>query len=234
MSSRKPHQHVLYVDHCSQHTKAIIVDQAQRSGLGEKAMRQTLDVLQKAIDSFDRGYFLGNDTLMCTPHNPLVSQMARDAESHYQLVPPLSTKMLERAYAAHHVKEVTMKNTGPSVLARSLADVTSSKHSVSGSRVHYRSIGVDGVSVLVGPVRTPDYSLTEPDKPGLMWLKTPVFRQVKSKEEAIAAVMQALNFKVEHFRILRLNDHMDFLRMSCGCLSMTVTETDTLCRRFFG
>jgi hypothetical protein len=201
--STQPHQ--LYVDHLSQEERCT---QTQLSTFALYLRHLKIQV--------------GNDTLVCSKHNPLMWQFYKESVASYHLdnmdEPMKKHLQLISTYNADDIQETTIFRTGPRCMLRTL------KRYIPANDTHpVKTITVAGQSVQVKPVRCSAYQLTQPLPNKQDWLKVPLI-QSPSLNAAISLVIRTVVFEYQYFKIIRLDDHINDILDSTAHLHLKLDE----------
>jgi hypothetical protein len=165
-------RHILYFEHYSQfHT-----------------------IADEKLANFDALGSVGNDAFICSQHNPLMLRMLQKAQGNYKCEDDL--ERVEVAYGGRNIRHVTVKRTGPGVIADLVADSKFDKDFRMLDGVELRRMR-DGKMQLSVPAEVNDKN----------WLKVRVTK--KEHNAALTAVANTIEFEAKHFNVIRIDDHIN-------------------------
>lgn len=202
----KDGEHYLYVDHLSQKPK---VDSGQ--------------LLQ-----FDRiTTEVGNDTFVCTKHNPMMKGFYELIIKEYKKVKGKVSKIIANAYGNYEFIERTIELTGPGHISGYFADTELKPILVKSVGEEYKPGSLiallkqeqverycktmSKIVVNVMPVRTDKIAVFQPaPRNTRLWINAPL-RRLRRVEEIKESISCTIDFEAKVFGILRLEDHLHFM-----------------------
>ena len=195
--------HVLYLDHVSQKVNppAIcfeVFELFHPIALDEKLMK-----IYEPIP--------GNDSFICTPANPLMAEILRLSLDNYQL-PKLNNmqKFILAAYGDVDYTAQTIDRTGTTPVQVAL--LNSKPRSYEGEYYHMKCVGQ---RVIVCPLRHTGAMLVQPIRNTKHWISIIDWRKI-DLTMAMAQLIKQTHQELQFFGVLRLDDHIDFLKKLAG------------------
>lgn len=183
-------RHELYIDHLS----------------------QKINVTEAELKNFQLDH-PNNDFLITTRNNPLLALFSFAIEMKYHFDNKTSfDEILERCYGNIHKYYLTIKTTGGTLIGSQLSDIIPGISVISKLIVKYDKI-VNKTRISILPVRCMSYSLYTPEDNKLSWLYTPLVKY-PNQNNALENFDKTINFEINHFKILRLDDHSTHLSES--------------------
>jgi|GEM_PF-2550842 len=175
-------KHILYVDHATQRKVGY-------NGYSEKELRE-----------FNLAT-VGNDTLISTPGNPLLAEMLHQICERYtdKFNYPFILRLTHGSELNKHM--FTIHRTGPHVVQEALANLKLDLEQNFGLKIL-----ANEQQVVIKRVRDGELAITAPLPHAGSWLKlnaTPC-----SPTKAYEILAMTVQFEAEHFKILRLEDHI--------------------------
>lgn len=212
--------HISYIDHLPQRpNQNVRIDDLQKFQINSEAS-------------------LGNDAFVCSENNPLMNLIYQECISNYNLL-DLATKLnqtndefckikefhyektlIRMCYGSNNRLYHTLQMTGPSHVKRVIREkrdentqtfkLAQDEEFKEETEIIYRK-KVFGNNVHIVPLRTLSYVAIAPFEINtLNWLQVSP-QKTDDIEKIVKKILGEIEFEVEHFKILRLDDHMEIL-----------------------
>jgi hypothetical protein len=150
---------------------------------------------------------IGNDSFITTAGNPFFAKLLQKALDGYMLSESDSITaayMMDDISKDGYFESITIKRTGPSVVQ----DLVPPSMTVSAS-------DFENTTIVISPMVFQGQGLTTPVTNSRNWTAMPI-TQHKDWRTALDAIKFTIAFELDHFKILRLDDHIDNLAKACG------------------
>lgn len=212
-------QHVLAIDHLSQNTSPP-----------EEALK-TFKFTGKIspLNPRSSDYRIGNDAFICSIGNPLMKTICDKVEANYQLLTNNNVKMMYKlAYSSHNIKDLTLEKTGPLLVQDAILNEQIGLLKQVNENIYIKNI--NGVDVQIHPLKFYNNLLIESLKNMKKWLNVSLVRY-QIAEEYISKAIATLEFELNNFGIIRLDDHVR--QISQGIIRLNPdADPDAICQNF--
>lgn len=196
--TKLPESHQLYLDHVSQKVNPpeILFDVFE--------LFYPIEVQSDPQIIYDP--IPGNDSFICTVGNPLMYEIIRCTENNYRLTELNDVKKyIMAAYGSVNILTQTLDRTGTIPVITALS---ASKPLNMSSK--YQMTCLDQ-KIHVLPLRQRGRMLTQPVKNSRKWIKQPRWDKI-NKDTLMKQLLYQTNQEIKFFGILRLCDHLHYLR----------------------
>jgi hypothetical protein len=167
---------------------------------------------QQNLETFELRQ-LGNDTFIATapfPLNPALKRIVEMCRQNYELPEQLGAAHIFVAHSGNNIKDITIGRTGPGLVRQTLLREMKCQQ-VEGILLDEKK------EVEIHRVRNgTNLSLVTPNTNTGNWLNTRITRYEDQPELALQAVINTIKFEATHFKILRLDDHINDIVASTG------------------
>ncbi len=211
--------HVLAIDHLSQNISPP-----------EEALR-TFKLTGKITPSnpLSSDYRIGNDAFICSIGNPLMKIICDKVEANYQLLANNNVKMMYKlAYSSHNIKDLTLEKTGPLLVQDAILKEQTGSLKQINENMYVKKI--NGIDVQIHPLKFHNSLLIESLKNMKKWLDVPLITD-QTAEECINKAIATLEFELNNFGILRLDDHVRQVSQAISNLDLDA-DPDIICQNF--
>ncbi len=141
--------------------------------------------------------------------------------ANYELDPSQRSKIIAECYGGLDRKNTSITRTGPTIQQEVIRDVphfsldygenVSAQDSV--IQLHLEEFSDEAIDF--EPMRSRVRELTQPSGNTQNWLKV-FLREIEDPELCISIILDRIKFEAKHFRILRLDDHLEQMAISMG------------------
>ncbi len=210
-------------------------------GVGTEAKDETSpkQLSESTDDSYSRFIKLkltelGNDAIITTKENPVIKLMLDKLESHYRLNSLQRDKIIAECYGGLNRRDITIKRTGPSVQQEVISNIQEFTFENGALRLHCPfiddlgaepEVGLElhtGIEVDFEPMRSRVRELTCPQENDQNWLKVLVTK-IDDGVQCRNIIIERIKFEARHFKILRLDDHLEHMAESMHISASSAT-----------
>lgn len=215
-------KHVVFLDHLSQKLNPSSIE------LGNFSFKSLTSMDPSQAEIYLNSLHIGNDTFICTPYNPYIQFLSQHAEQNL-LVKNNFSAMVNMAYSAHNVKDMTIEATGPLCVKNLLFNPQTGEFGQSKSSPFTYVKTIKGQAIAIKPVRCSSYQITQPIQNTRLWNNVGLsLDKINNVETACNKLIALIKMESELMGILRLEDHLRTISAVAKKLNSSPEEAKTL------